>query len=214
MTKKARRTSVLAALFVSFTLTAVARGAEIIDRILAVVDGAIIMQSDLAMAVRLRLVPGSAAADPIAAPLEALIERRLMLEEVDRYAPPDPPETEVDRHLADIRTRAGDRFDAILAESGISVDQLRRHVRDDLRMESYLQQRFGPMQPSDEEIAQYYRDHQAAFTRNGVVVPLEGVRDVARADLIAERRSTTIRDWVAGLRRRANVNVLPRLQNH
>jgi len=125
------------------------------------------------MAVRLGLVPGSAAADPI----DALIERRLMLEEVDRYAPPDPPETDVDRHLADIRTRAGDRFAAILAESGISVDQLRRHIRDDLRTEAYLQQRFGTTQPSDEE-----------------------------------RRSATIREWIAGLRKRANVNVLPRAQ--
>lgn len=143
---------------------------EIIDRILAVVDGAIIMQSDVTMAVRLGLVPGSEAADPIAGPLDALIERRLILEEVDRYAPPDPPDAEVDRHLADIRSRAGAGFDSILVASGISVDQLRRHIRDDLRMQSYLQQRFGTME-----------------------------------------RSATIRDWLAGLRKRANVNVLPRV---
>jgi hypothetical protein len=212
MTEKARTTSVLAALIVTFALTAAARHVEIIDRILAVVDGGIIMQSDVTMAVRLGLVPGSAAADPIAAPLDALVERRLMLEEVDRYAPPDPPDAEVDRHLADIRTRTGTRFDLILVESGISVDQLRRHVRDDLRIESYLQQRFGTMQPSDDEIARYYRDHQAAFTRNGVVAPLGDVRDVVRAELIAERRSTTIREWIVGLRKRANVNVLPKSQ--
>jgi len=204
-------TRFLSALLLTVSFTGTGR-AEIIDRILAVVDGAIIMQSDVTMAVRLGLVPGSTAADPIAAPLEALIERRLMLEEVDRYAPPDPPEGDVDRHLADIRTRAGARFDSILTESGISVDQVRRHVRDDLRMESYLQQRFGTMQPSDDEIAQYYRDHQAAFMRNGVVTPLESVRDVVRTELIAERRSATIRDWITGLRKRANVNVLPRTQ--
>ena len=171
MTRNAGITSAVVALFVSFTLTAAARGGEIIDRILAVVDGAIIMQSDVTMAVRLGLVPGSAAADPIAAALDALIERRLILEEVDRYAPPDPPDADVDRHLAEIRTRAGARFDPILVESGISVDQLRRHIRDDLRIESYLQQRFGSIQPSE-----------------------------------------TTRDWLAGLRKRANVNVLPRLR--
>jgi len=204
-------TRFLSALLLTVSFTGTGR-AEIIDRILAVVDGAIIMQSDVTMAVRLGLVPGSAAADPIAAPLDALIERRLMLEEVDRYAPPDPPDGDVDRHFADIRTRAGARFESILTESGISVDQLRRHVRDDLRMESYLQQRFGTMQPSDDEITQYYRNHQAAFTRNGVLAPLEEIRDVARTELIAERRSATIRDWIAGLRKRANVNVLPRTQ--
>ncbi|HEU4935568.1 MAG TPA: hypothetical protein VFT39_03875 [Vicinamibacterales bacterium] len=160
----------VAAVLFAVTVGLTASGAEIIDRILAVVDGAIIMQSDVTMAVRLGLVASASAPDPITVPLEALIERRLILEEVDRYAPPDPPDAQVDRQLDDIRARVGARFETILAESGISVDQLRRHVRDDLRIEAYLQQRFGTMQPS------------------------------------------AIRDWIAGLRRRANVNVLPRAQ--
>ena len=184
--------------------------AEIIDRILAVVDGAIIMQSDVAMAMRLAMVPVSPAADPIASALDALIERRLILAEVDRYAPPDPPDAEIDRRLAEIRTRAGSRFDATLVECGVSLDQLRRQLRDGLRIEAYLLQRFGSMQPSDEEILAYYRDHQVTYTKNGVVQPLNEVREAVRAEIISESRNATIRDWVAGLRRRANVNVLPR----
>jgi|SRR4051812_16212072 hypothetical protein len=191
-------------------LVAAAAPAEIIDRILAVVDGAIIMQSDVAVAVRLSMVPAASGADPIPAALDALIERRLILEEVDRYAPPDPADADIDRRVSEIRTRAGARFDTVLLESGLSVEQLRRQVRDDLRIESYLQQRFGAMQPSDDEIAQYYREHQAAFTRDGTVTPLDAVRERVRAALIADRRSATIRDWITGLRRRANVNVLPR----
>jgi peptidyl-prolyl cis-trans isomerase SurA len=183
--------------------------AEIIDRILAVVDGAIIMQSDVTLAMRLTMVPASAP-DAIPAALEALIERRLILAEVDRYAPPDPPESEVDRHLAEIRTRAGAKFDTTLVECGVSIEQLRRQVRDDLRMEAYLLQRFGSTQPSDEEILAYYRDHQVAYTKNGVVRPLDDVRETVRAAIITEQRNATIRDWVTGLRRRANVNVLPR----
>jgi hypothetical protein len=56
--------------------------AEVIDRILAVVDGAIITQSDAAAAIRLGLVAGPA--DPLAGVVDRLIERRLMLREVDR----------------------------------------------------------------------------------------------------------------------------------
>jgi hypothetical protein len=66
------------------------------------------------------------------------------------------------------------------------------------------------MQPSDDEIAQYYREHQAAFTRGGTVAPLDAVREAVRNAVIADRRGATIRDWITGLRRRANVNVLPR----
>jgi SOS response regulatory protein OraA/RecX len=58
--------------------------------------------------------------------LRALRHRDRSTAEVDRYAPPDPPEAEVDRRLADIRARAGANFDAILVECGIQVEQLRR----------------------------------------------------------------------------------------
>jgi hypothetical protein len=184
--------------------------AEIIDRILAVVDGAIIMQSDVMIATRLGLVPAAGAPDPSSAALDRLIERQLILSEVDRYAPPDPAEADVERHVADIRSRAGAQFDSILLLGGIGLEQLRRDVRDDLRIEAYLQQRFGAIQPTEEEILQYYRDHPAAFTQNGALRSFDDAHDVARAALIADRRVETIRDWVAGLRRRANINVLPR----
>lgn len=191
-------------------LTSASAHAEIIDRILAVVNGALIMQSDVLMAVGLGLVPGSSAPDSMAAPLDALIERRLVLEEVDRYAPPDPGDADVDRHLNEVRARAGTRFDAILRESGISADQLRRQMRDDLRIDAYLLQRFGAMQPSEEEIQQYYRDHQSTLMRNGVIRPLDEIRDLVRSELMANQRALMIKDWIAGLRRRATINVLPR----
>ena len=202
----------LAALVVAGSLVGAGVGvrAQIIDRILAVVNGAIIMQSDVSVEIRLGLVPAAGAPDPASAALDSLIERQLMLSEVDRYAPPDPAEADVDRHVADIRSRAGAEFDAILLQGGITVDQLRRDVRDTLRIEAYLQQRFGATQPTDDEILQYYRDHPNAFSQGGAVRPFEDVRDVARAALTEERRGATIRDWIAGLRRRATVSVLPR----
>jgi hypothetical protein len=79
--------------------------AQVLDRILAVVDGAPITQSDVTAAMQLGLVPVGGG-DPVAATVDALVERRLMLEEVDRYAPPDPPEAEITRHVEDIRRRA------------------------------------------------------------------------------------------------------------
>jgi hypothetical protein len=139
-----------------------------------------------------------------------LIERQLILAEVDRYAPPDPAEADIDRHLSDLRSQAGAEFDRILLLSGIGVEQLRREVRDDLRIQAYLQQRFGAIQPTEEEILQYYRDHPASFSVNGTVRSFDDAHDVARAALISERRGETIRDWMSDLRRRANITVLPR----
>jgi cytidylate kinase len=129
-----------------------------------------------------------------------------MLAEVERYAPPEPPAADVDKRVGELRAQAGSQFDQILQQTGMSLDQLRRSVRDDLRIDAYLQQRFGPIAPSEQDILQYYREHAAEFPE----ATFDQAHDRVRAALVAERRAGTIRDWVAGLRRRANINVLPR----
>jgi hypothetical protein len=179
---------------------------EIIDRLLAVVDGAPITQSDVAGATRLGLVAAPAVPDAVPPVLERLIERRLMLVEVDRYAPPDPAEADVDRALDAVRARVGPAaLDVVLAQTGSSLDQLHRFVRDDLRIQAYLQQRFGALQPTESDVAQYYRDHAAEFGGRSQ----QQVHDAVVAALTKEHRDGLIRDWVVGLRRRANVTVLP-----
>jgi hypothetical protein len=180
--------------------------AQLLDRILAVVDGVPIMQSDVAATIRLRLVRPSAGADPVASVLDRLIERRLMLAEVERYAPPEPAEAEVDRRLTEITSQAGPLVEPTLQQTGLSRDQLRRYVRDDLRIDAYVQQRFGAIVPSEQELLEYYREHAAEFPR----MTFDQAHGLARDALVAERRAATITDWVAGLRRRANINVLPR----
>ena len=186
--------------------------AEIIDRILAVVDGAIVTQSDVIAAVRVGLLGPRASGEPATTALERLIERRLILTEVDRYAPPEPPDAEIDRRIAELRAAAESpaAFDAALRETGMALDQLRRYVRDDLRIQSYVQQRFGSVpEPSEEEILQYYREHEAEFARGGTLRSFADAHDDIKAALTAERRAATMSQWIAGLRRRANVNVLP-----
>jgi hypothetical protein len=180
---------------------------DIIDRVFAVVDGALITQSDVNAAIRLGLVRAATTADPVAGVLDALIERRLILAEVDRYAPPDPIESEVDRAFEAVRARVGaGAFDDVLLQTGGNPEQVRRFVRDDLRMDAYLQQRFGTIQPSELDVAQYYRDHSERFDGRGA----QEAHDAVVADLATERRAALVGEWVAGLRRRANINVLPR----
>jgi hypothetical protein len=185
--------------------------AQVIDRILAVVSGGLILQSDAVAARRLHLVEIPATPDPLQGALDQLIERRLMLVEVDRYGPPEPSPADIDTGVQTIlgRIAGGDSAEAIFRETGYSPEQLRLFVRDDLRIQSYLQQRFGAAQgPTDDDIAEYYRAHASSFTAGGVLRPFAEVRDAARAALVAERRATLLRNWLAGLRRRADVNVL------
>jgi hypothetical protein len=200
------------ALMLVVTLGSVAPRAQVIDRILAVVDTTIITLSDAMGALRLGLIQGVQGADPLPAAVDRLIERQLMLAEVDRYAQPPPADAEVEKKVAEIRARfpASGQFDQVLFQSALSLDQLRRLVRDDLRIASYLDERFGSrvQQPSEEELLQYYQSHPAAFSRGGAPRPFAEVHDEVRATLLAARRAAQVQEWMNGLRRRVSVTVL------
>jgi hypothetical protein len=182
-------------------------GAETIDRVLAVAAGELITLSDVTAARDFGLVTVGAAADPIGAILAKLIDRELILAEVDRFAPPEPAADAIDRELRQIQARlpSADAFDEALSRSGIDANHLRQTLRDNLRIRAYEDQRFTMAPPTDEELARYYRDHPQTFSRQGQLAPFEAVRaDVARI-MTDERRSTLIADWLAGLRRRADI---------
>ena len=142
--------------------------AETIDRVLAVVAGQLITLTDVRAAIDLRLQTTDGAPDPVRAVLTKLIDRELILAEVDRYAPPEPTaeavNREVERVLARFESQAA--LDAAMARSGIDEKHLRETLRQDLRMRAYLEQRFTAA---------------------------------------SDRRQSLVDDWLAGLRRRAEI---------
>lgn len=138
--------------FAVIVLCATARArAEIIDRVMAVVAGQPITLSDVNAAAQLQLVtPEPNEPDPVAAVLDRLVQRTLIVGEVDRYEPPEPAPEEIDRRYASITQRAGGdaALQHVFAVTGMSADQLRRWIRDDLRIATYFNQRFGTTDPS------------------------------------------------------------------
>jgi len=147
----------------------IASTAETIDRVLAVVAGQIITLSDVTAARALGLQSPGDAGDPVRAVLSKLMDRELVLAEVERYAPPEPAAAAVDREIDAIRARfpSGETFETELARSSLDDRRLREIVRQDLRIRTYEEQRFAAADP--------------------------------------ERRRTLIDEWVAGLRRRADI---------
>lgn len=136
-------------------LASVAR-ADVIDRIMAVVSGQPITLSDVNGVLQFHLVePPAGTRDPLAYAMERLVERSLMMTEVDRFQPPEPAPVEITIRVDDLERRAGSAaaFDKALSVSGMSRDQLRRYIRDDLRITTYLNQRFGANTPGPERAA-------------------------------------------------------------
>lgn len=185
-------------------------GAELLDRLVAVVAGSPIMRSDVQAALELGLVvvaPGEGAERQA---LDRLIDRILMFGEVERYGPGEPEPSEVSAALGQVRDRLGvDRYRATLLRVGLDEARLASWLRDDLRLERYLGQRFDALaEPTDDEVAAYYRDHPDEFTRDGSPRPLEEVQTRVRERLASERRARLVAEWIASLRRRADVRLV------
>lgn len=119
--------------------------AETLDRVLAVVGGGVITLTDVVAARDLGLQSAGGAADPIRAVLSQLIDRELVLVEVERYAPAEPSADAVDAEVANVRQRfpSAEALTAALTRSGIDEKHLRETLRQDLRIRAYEDQRFA-----------------------------------------------------------------------
>ncbi len=184
------------------------RAADVIDRVLAVVSGTIITLSEARAAILLGFVNTTGAADPIDAALKALIDRELVLDELDRSVVPEPDPALVTRRVERVRERfpEAERFQQALAASGTDESGLRALARDDVRVKQYIDRRFeAVLPPSDAEVQNYYQANAGQFTRDGQVLPLEEVRGEILARFVDSRRRDAIEAWMARLRRRADV---------
>ncbi len=182
----------------------------IADRLVAVVSGQPIMASDLRAARALDLVAGAAALDD-AALIDRLVVRELMRAEVERFS---TTMADVDRDVASRAdaaartTRAGG--DAGLAALGLSPGRLLAWLEDDARIAHYVRQRFdAASQPSDDEALIWFQIHERDYLRDGRPRPFADVRDDVRARLAGERRQAMVDEWIAGLRRRAVLVLVP-----
>ena len=151
-----------------FPVEAARSQTEILDRILAIVGGQVIMRSDVRAFVALQLVEIAPGPDQESQVLTYLIERRLVLDQIDRVvAEPEP--ALVDRRFELVRDRfaSADDFAAVLERVGLTSDDLRRVLADDIRRDAYLADRFTSVGEGAREQARI--DWVADLARRGQV---------------------------------------------
>jgi hypothetical protein len=130
---------------------------ELLDRTLAIVAGRTITLSDARTALRLGLVGGAEVDRPL---VQHLVDRELMLREAERYDPPEPAAERIETRLSELRARAGGEqgLQQVLLAGGFAAGRLRAWIRDDLRVETYLQQRFASDERRQDLIADWVSD--------------------------------------------------------
>ena len=166
------------------------------------------MHSDVRAFIDLKLVDVAQDAEPEATTLTRLIERWLILDQVDRDVVADPPAAIMERQLTDVRTSFSSEevFIRTLDQVGYTTDDLQQVLRDNIRRDAYLEDRFMAVRlPSDDQLREYFEAHKDELTQSGRPLTFAEARPFVLKRLAGELRAGMIADWVEGLVRRAEV---------
>jgi peptidyl-prolyl cis-trans isomerase SurA len=212
----------VAAMVVALHGVAVAGQRVTLDRVVAVVNGDVILESDLEAEKRF------AAFQPFSEPdtsrdqlIERLIDRDLILQQLKLQPEPPITDAQVDAQLAVLRkgipacaayqceTDAG--WAKFIIEQGVTLDELRERWRMELGVLRFVDERFRMgiriLQP---EIDAYYQKTLVpAYERRKVAPPAEAkISDRIQEILLQQRVTSMLDDWLKTLRAQGSVSIV------
>jgi hypothetical protein len=180
---------------------------QLLDRVVARIGTQAITRTDVQALVEFGLVDATSVTDPKA--VGQAVDRQLMLNEISRFAPPEPFPGEIEQQITEMKARAGQRLDQVMRVNGLDDERVRALARDTLRIRAYIEQRFGlTTQVGEDEARKYFEEHRNEFTRNGMPLSFEEAAAEARQRATAERLRATLGKWLSDLRSRTEVVVV------
>jgi hypothetical protein len=204
-------------LFLIATAVHLSRAADLIDRIVATVNGHVILQSDWDDAVRYQAFIEDRPLDRVTdqdrgRALDRLIDHELLREQSQGEIAPPPPE-EVQQRLQEIQKQhdATDPavWQSLLAQYGIAQKQLESWVTHDLGILHQVEARLRPtVQIPPQTIESYYRDTFLPQLRKAGAddVPLAQVAARIREILTQQRVNEMFDSWLQSLRSESKIS--------
>lgn len=202
---------------VMMLLVATARSGEVIDRIVAVVNRGVVLQSDVDLALRYEAFLGGS-------PLERTTEEdykkavdRLIDQELLRQEMGDALEItdqEVRKRIEEIRSqmpeaRTADGWQACMERYGLSQGDLEERVRVQLELWQFVELRLKPNVRVDESaVESYYRDEFLPKLRQagGKDIPLSEVSARIRQILVERSIDQLLSAWLHNLRDQSEIH--------
>jgi peptidyl-prolyl cis-trans isomerase SurA len=217
-------TSILAALFASLfaVLLAAPRlaGAEVVDRIVAIVNGNIILQSDWdqALSFEALLTNRSLAQfgdDEKRAVLDRLIDQELLREQMKSADFPHASDAEVSSRIHEARmlypqASSVEAWQAILAQYHLNEKEFTAHIRQQIELMRLVDARLRPaVQIDSKSIEAYYRDQFVPQLRQSGSreVPLSDVSSKIRELLTEKKVNEMLISWLQTLRSEGQVHI-------
>ena len=178
-------------------LSATTASAVIAEQIVAVVNGQLLFQTDI-LRDQTFFEQGS--------DVEKLVRHKLLLLEAKRFILSPPEGEEIDLAFKEAQRQFPDEiaFSTALKETGFSTEGLKREIMDRLWVKKLIQDRITFfIFITDEEIAQYYQQHQGDFEQK----ELRDIEEDIRTILAKEKEEMKVKEYLARIRSQANIEV-------
>jgi hypothetical protein len=183
-----------------FLLFSVLARAEVIDRIVSVVDGHIISLSDLRQERDVRARLGEKPVDDDAALVKEMIDNYLIERQSADFPGVDAAPEEITSELQNS-----------VAREGVASQAVRDAVGLRIRMRKYFDLRFRQfIRPSDDEVRKYYNEvfvPAAKAKELSPIPPLPEVADAVRNNVIQEQLSHEVDVWLEAIRGRSAIEI-------
>lgn len=199
-------------------------GAEVtLDRVAAIVNGELILESDLESDERLTAFQPFTRAAPVTREqlLDRLIDRRLIVQQMALQPETPIADADVDAELASLcknipacaayacETDAG--WQKFVADQGFTLEELRERWRMRMRLLQFVEERFRMgIRISQAEIDDYYKTTLLpAYQKESATAPAEAtIADRIQEILLQQRVDTLLDDWLTALRAQGGVTIL------
>ena len=189
------------------------RAAEIIDRIVATVNGHIILQSDWEDAVRYQAFVDNHSPDQVPATerkaaLDRLIDQELLQEQMRSADFQHATDEQVQRRIGDIRKQYAEGateqgWHTALSRFGLSEDELKHHAALELDLMKMVDARLGPNVNIDaRSIESYYNQELLPQLRQSgeKEIPLAEVSPKIKEILTQQKLNELLVAWLQNLR--------------
>jgi parvulin-like peptidyl-prolyl isomerase len=195
----------------AFSGSAPPQSARVVDRIVARIEGDIILQSQVReLGAFQELIDGHAESDDKL--LEELIEQWVVETEATASHFPQPAQSEVDRELARLKGQfaSPEKYESRLNELGLSADQVRQLLSRQIYVERYLDYKFRPsvqIEPADID-AYYQKELLPELAKNKQPAPgRAGVEQQIREVLIQRGISGLTVKWLDDTKSRLKIEI-------
>jgi peptidyl-prolyl cis-trans isomerase SurA len=198
-------------------------GAVVLDHVVAVINGSVILESDVHEEMRFGVLQPFAVNPARNTPqraLQRLIDRALILQQMQATgSATTPAPEEVQQRLKELRAvipecaqyhcNSEPGWQAFLKAHGLTEKEVDKHWTDRMTILSFIQSRFGSgVRVTPQEIADYYHKSLEPQLHGQKPPPLATVSSRIQEILLQQRVSSLLLEWLQSLKSEGSVSIL------